>query len=178
MEHDNRDRLETMIENALQSYIAAEPLAGLEERILNRIQATRLKTGPAYFPPVAVGGLALMLCLSFLALMGPREPLAPKDSIAAATSKHSIPNSSLIELPSTQPHRRIARAKHRGHPQSLAKQSMFPIPKPATGQERALVRFIDADPKGAVEAFASLRHKNDELITVQPIQVPPLQGGS
>ncbi len=170
MENNQRDVLETILDSALHSYSQAEPLAGLEERILNRAGTANVKGSRPYLRSLVVASLLGVLCLGVFTLMRPKQiPLV------TAAHKPPVPSLSALELPVRSPLQQVPTFRPRRPRQALAKQEQFPTPEPPTAEERNLMRFIERDPKQAAEAFASLQRKSDTPLAIEPLQVRPLQ---
>lgn len=175
MESNTRDALETMLDDALRSYSQAEPLAGLEERILNRTRPLRVNRGAGYLRKLAFTGLAAALCVPVFFLMRFRQLPTPKISVVAVNGNHSVASLPSLKLPVSSATGLISKRQRRPVRQLLAKQEQFPMAEPPTAEERALVRFVDRDPKEALEDFASLQRNSDAPIVIQPLQITPLQ---
>ncbi|MGA8027577.1 MAG: hypothetical protein WB992_10545 [Bryobacteraceae bacterium] len=167
MEYNKGDALEIILDHALHAYSQAEPLAGLEERILNRTRAAKVERDAGYARPFATASLALLLCLSAFVLLRPGHTPGPKISPVAANRKPTVPRLHLA----VQPH---LAARSRRRPRVLPKQEQFPTPEPLSAEERILARFVDRDPNEAAKSFASLRNV-DAPIAIPPLQITPLQ---
>jgi len=137
MRNEPPDTLDRLIDQAVRAYSQAEPLSGLEERILNRIKTAKPKPGHR-------SGLFA---------------LAAAGLVANLTAPH----------PDRAPPARRVRVHSR-----LPKRSQFPSPDRATPEERALARFVQNDPDGALKLVASLR-AIDAPIEIQPMEIKPLQ---
>ena len=159
------DRLEQILEQGIASYGATEPLVGLPERILGRIDSCRLARRRRLGWQLALGvGLAGMLLL----IPGPKreEQAPPLTQMRAAKppSAASIAGNVLV-VPAVHPHVR--------HRNELPKLAVFPTPIPLTAEERALMAMAVENPKVTAEAFESLRKKNDPL-KVEELVIEPL----
>jgi hypothetical protein len=166
MESNDSGELESIIDGALSTYSSAEPLAGLEERVLNRIhgaEAGRRRFGPWRWT-AAVSALAAMV-VAAIALRPRHTPDVRQTSFVAATPPPSRPERRV------GPKRSARTATRRAlSPKSYPKQAQFPAPAPLTVEERALLAFVEAP-----RAFAELQKRNNEPIEIQPIQIAPLQ---
>jgi len=171
MQSNKRDELDNIIDGALPGYSGAEPLAGLDHRVLNRIcvaQAARSSRRPWRW------ALALSVVASMVFA-----------AILLQTRQRSVPKGPEIvrALPPTSPQtpqpvptlKRNAPAMHGRRPKAMPKLEVFPAPAPLTSEERALMAFVKHDREQAEQTFAELRRRNDEPIDIQPIQIRLLQ---
>lgn len=159
---DNED-LDRLLEEGIQSYIAAEPLAGLEQRVLarTRIQPKRNRTVATLTAAVACAGTVILA----IAFHTSRDP-APVSSVAAVHIAASHPITASSPKPVLVSQRRRSRYR-------LPKQAQFPTPQPVTPEEHLLLALIAAHPDQTAEAFASLRTQSDP-IEIKPIEIKPL----
>ncbi len=163
--------LDYMIDRALSAYSSAEPLAGLDERVLNRIYTA--EAGRRQFRPwqwtLAVVALAAIVVVAIA--LWPRHVPATK---GAAFVAGILPPSR--REPRLAPKRAVRIAVGRApSPKSYPKQEQFPAPAPITAEERALLAFVEHHPAEARQVFADLRKQGDEPMEIQPIQIAPLQ---
>jgi len=154
------DELDRVIDGALAGYSVAEPLAGLEERVLNRVRvAARSKQLTWAFAFLAVTAVVVAV----IAVRTPRQPASKGNDITRVITPAPVP---AVEK---------ARAVPKQHRQRLLpKQEQFPSPTPMTSEERALLAFVSQHPAEAQQVFAELQ-KSNEPVEIQPIQIPPLQ---
>lgn len=146
-----------IIGRGLASYSDAEPPAGLERRIINRIRAAETKRRRLMF-----WGAVLAAAASFaiaIAVWQPRErvltpPPPPAFRASAAPGRVEV----------SAPKRRVIRRR------SLPKEPVFPGRAPMTAEERALVMLARHNPELLV------RDDGKEL-EIAPIQIPPLEEG-
>jgi hypothetical protein len=183
MEHNNRDDLETIIDGALSSYSDVEPLVGLEERVLNRIYATRTSRRRSTLLRWALV-LSLMTPLVFMAVsIRRKQDPVPKTGVVAGTASIGSPlrPAPLQETSPPEPRNTAVRggrstAVMQAHlPTYLPKQKEFPNPASITGEERTLLSFVERHPREAQNTFAELQKRNNEPIDIQVIQIPPLK---
>jgi hypothetical protein len=162
------DAVDALLDRALSSYADAEPLNGLEQRILNRASRARPGMRLRYGSLLAIGAtLALSCCFILTFHQTKSEPKKPPLPIARVES----PIPARITLPPP----RQTRVRHRRLVQRLPKREVFPTPQPPSAEERALLRFVGRDPKEAAEAFASLQRQMDAPLEIAPIEIKPLQ---
>ena len=143
--------LDQLLAEALQ----AEPLAGLEQRVLARLPS-RKRAWWWWVPGLVAAGLAV---IAVVVEMQPEEslPLRPPP----------VPLVVYLPRPPTHPPPARRRAK-------LEKQSQFPTPRPLSAEERALLAFLHQDPEGAGEALRDMRKRSEAPIEIEPIHIPPL----
>jgi hypothetical protein len=168
MESNGRDTLDHMLDDALARYSGAEPLAGLEERVLHRVRAGEITRRRPVGWAVAFA-LAAALLLVAIITKTPRNP-APKPR---DTARAEIPV--IVEQPRIASQHRRSRVVARRAPSPLPKQEQFPGPAPLTAEERALRNFVERDPAQAQQVFAQLRKRTNDPIEIQPIQIAPLR---
>lgn len=150
MNHDE------LLEKALSTYSSHEPLAGLEQRILQRVHSAR----PRRWKLPAVILVAASLVLTFALWRKPPQQPAVKRASAALPAP---------ARPTTvQPVPRAALHRHRKH----APPRAFPTPRPLSAQERALLAFVEKAPK---EALIIKKHDPAiEPIRMAEIKIEPL----
>jgi hypothetical protein len=175
MENSGRDQLEGMLDDALSVYSGAEPLAGLEDRVLHRlrtIEATRRRPPGWAFAFVAAAALALVA----IVMTVPRNP-APKPRDIARTEVPAPARPVVVEEPRVARKHRHSRitARRASFSEPLPKQEQFPTPAALTAEEQALRSFVERDPAQAQQVFAQLRKRTNDPIEIQPIQIAPLQ---
>lgn len=184
MKNDDRDELDDVIDGALPAYSSADPMEGLENRVLHRVQAAgaaRRSPWP-YRLAFAIPALAALLFVGIALRIGWNSGSRTTDRARRAAV--SEPSSLTPEpQPSPAPATRVAEPKrgikkglaHSAPARSLPKKECFPTPMPMTDEERALVAWVGRAPIEAVQAFAELQKRSAEPIAIQPIQIPPLQ---
>jgi hypothetical protein len=168
MESNSRDTLDRMLDDALARYSGAEPLAGLEERVLHRVRASDVTRRRPVGWAVAFA-LAAALVLVAIVVKTPRNPASKPRDVARA----EIP--AIVEPPRMASQHRRSRVVARRAPSPLPKQEQFPGPAPLTAEERALRNFVERDPAQAQQVFAQLRKRTNDPIEIQPIQIAPLR---
>ena len=184
MKNHDRDELDHLIDGALSGYSSADPMEGLEDRVLHRVHvAGAARRGPwPYRLGFALPALAALM-FAGIALRMWWNPQSPATN--AARSAAVFKPSSTAPGPQLGPARalQVATSKrrigtgqeHSAPARSLPKEEYFPTPVPITDEERALVAWVGRAPMEAKQAFADLRKRSDEPIAIQPIQIPPLQ---
>ena len=172
MENNHRDDLERMIDAALPAYSDAEPLAGLEQRVLSRIEIAGSASRRRVWLPLALAASAsVAVGLLGIALRTERRTTPQIAVVMRAPARQILP-----EGPSIPQVRLVRKAKtRRASPRGLPKQERFPAVSPITSQERALLALVTRHPAEARQAFADLQKRNREPIEIQAIQIRPLQ---
>lgn len=168
MENNGRDTLDSMLDGALACYSGAEPLTGLEERVLQRVRASDVPRRRPVGWAVAFA-LAAALVLVAIVMKTPRYATPKRGEIARTEA------SAKLEQPRIVSKERSIRLTARRAPSSLPKQQQFPAPAPLTTEERALRSFVERDPAEAQQVFAQLRKRTNDPIEIQPIQIAPLR---
>lgn len=181
-----KDEFDHLVDEALSEYRDAEPLAGLESRVLWRIGQQRAKPRKLWFRwgRVAVGAVAIV----FAVWLGTRYR-APKSEIPASeiAVKHGGTQSAQ-QLPSPPTERSTALAAAvRDHRQSttlspiptLAKATpgrsaasmpeQFPAPAPLTENERAFVAALNRRPDAV-----RTPPESDQAVAIAQIEIKPL----
>jgi hypothetical protein len=184
VKNDNRDELDDLIDGVLSGYSNADPMDGLEDRVLRRVQAAGA-AGRSLWPyrlGFAIPALAAMLLAGIALRVGwISQPRATTATRSAAVSEPS--SLAYAPPPSPAPAAQLAELKrgnktklrHSAPARFLPKEECFPAPAPLTDEERALVAWVSRAPIEAAQAFADLQTRSAESIEIQPIQIPPLQ---
>jgi len=163
--------LDRIIEDALARYGEAEPLDGLEQRILNRAGRAGARRRTTLW--LALAGAACVAAALLLVAVGLRSrpaPVAPKTVVA-----HVVTPQAATGRPQGLPHgeRRVARCcrTHRLRP-ALPKLAEFPSPAPLSGGERALLAFVERHPGEARRVLFS--PGTDTALEIPPLDIQPL----
>lgn len=146
-----------LIDAALASYSAREPLAGLEQRTMTRIGGTRAKRGWRWWAlGAAVVGVTAMLTISV------RVPIAPMAPVMARAVPPPVPAAPpMVSYPRPLRHKRKLTA---------VKSRPFPASPPLTREELALVAFFNSSPEAAMQTPL-------EPVVIERIEIEPLQSG-
>ena len=158
------DELDRLLEKGLSSYSSAEPAAGIERRVMERVSTARRRFElPRWL--IAAPALAAIL-LAFVFWSRPDE--APKPPpIAALPAAPPMPARGLSPAvtPRQAPPGRIRRTVT-----AAPKRPQFPAPAPLSTQERALIDLAVRAPE-TLELFA---RRSGEAIEIAEIQIRPL----
>ena len=151
--------IDSIIDGALSHYARAEPLAGIEQRVLNRIATTDpgIRTSKI---------LAWVLCCPILiALLAIAiSAWAPTMSQPAHIDFAALPH---VALPSNT--FVIVRRP--------ARHARLPIaPKPSiSSDERRLLALVESHPAELQQILADMQRRNQEPVEIREIQIAPLQ---
>jgi hypothetical protein len=181
---DNQ-HLEKILDEALSEYGSAEPLAGLEDRVLQRLRLQPDHRRTAWWRWGAVAACAAMLAFAaWLGLRG-REPQRP-------TVRQQTEASTTVVPPDVRPAAGTTRkVTNKRPPQPQIKiQAKFPrsagaptqvarlddngsrsphLPAPLTGEERQLIALAQTHPDALREIS-----QEDQPIAIAPLTIQPL----
>ncbi len=176
---NNNQHLDTILDEALSEYRDAEPLSGLEDRVMQRIQvqkAIRQTRGLRW--AIALGCAAALAFAMWLGL----ERRAPQTTAPSAIATAESVRPALVQAPSAAVADTGANASNRPksarHTASAIAQSahvmpaVFPSPTPLTAGERAFVAALQRDPLAMPAASDA-----DTPITIAKIEIKPLSIG-
>ena len=163
---DRLDKLDRLIDGGLASYADAEPLAGLEERVVNRVRVTRQRRRWLAWE---VGAAAAVVVLGIVNWSGQRAVVRKTPAAVASVGPQVVPRPAVVAT-----RRAGVRGKRAMRPRVLPKLEQFPTPTPLTAEERALVAFARRNPKEAEMLLADWQERTDGPIEIQPIQIAPL----
>lgn len=168
--HDD-DQLERIIDEALHRYSDAEPLAGMEERVLDRIRVQETKGRTVSrtlwaYPAVAAAMLALLV------LVHPHQERVVNPVQTAPSQTQHLPPNRTSDLAKVQV---LNRTQPAHKPQTLPKLEQFPAPSPLSSEERALVAFVRRDPVAAAKFFEDQQSRVDEPLEIKPLEIKPLE---
>lgn len=169
---ESNGELDRMIDSALAGYSGAEPLAGMEERVLRRVragEATRRR--PLRWAFAFVAAAALLV----IAIPTPRNPAPKTGNTARVEVPPLVLPAAAVEKPRVASKHRSGRIAARRALSSLPNQERFPAPSPLTAEEQALRSFVERYPVEAPQVFAQLQKWSNAPIQIEPIQTAPLQ---
>ena len=164
MRNDEPDALDRLLDEALGRYSNAEPLAGIEQRVMQRVRAD---SAPRRF---GVGGWVWAIPVAAAALMlamagfwkGTAPAPAPAPHIAAVGKPEAG-------------HPPVARVSMAHQPGRHAWKRQVRRPAPLSREERALLELVTNSPEQARAAFADLERQSTEPIRIVAIQIEPLR---
>jgi hypothetical protein len=190
-----QDELDSMLDAVLAKYAAAEPRAGLEDRILANLQAERDRVpNRAWWRWSVAGALAallvVVLALAWRSSRPPHPAIANHSSTAPQVAKQ--PATPIVatgggnEVRGNQAQRQeratLRRsAMHRARPEAIAsanpKLDQFPSPRPLSEQEKILLDYVERFPEEAVriaEAQTALAQREElEMYSPPATQTKP-----
>ena len=165
---DDKDELDRRIDSALAGYADAEPLEGIEGRVMRRVRAATRRRAFAW----AAAAAAAVIVMTVIVVRTPRGPAAKPDEIArVVVPMPTQPVPAVEKQPAATKRRAKSRARR---PERLPKLELFPSPSPMTAEERVLAAFVARYPKEAQQAFADLRKRSEEPVEIKPIEIAPL----
>ncbi len=169
---EERDELDQVLNQALSVY-SAEPLLGIEARILRRARTEGRAahgTGLASFSWSRAVGVAVTVALIAAGVFLSRN---------GVVEKAANPNQPAAERPvtgaeapgATRENREVeGTIRVRARRSALPKLDVFPTPSPLTPEELALVKMAKAVPSGA-----KARPEKASTVQVEPIQIQALE---
>lgn len=182
---NNDKHLDNLLDEALSEYRDAEPLAGLESRVLQRLHLLPQGRRVAWWKWATVAACAATLAFAVWLGLRPHVPTAqplaetrnievPPETQPAAQTPRSAPQSP--RQPPTEPARKT---DHRvltsttlqppvAAPKNRANESA-PLSAPLTGEERQLLALAQAHP----DALRELA-REDQRIAIAPLNIQPL----
>lgn len=167
------NELDRIIDGALSSYSEATPLAGLEERVLNRIRVEEAGRNRSMLWGVALASaMALMVVVVVLRTHPDSARKVADVAVAAKRPVGAIaaPDREVTDARATHPKVKRARTST-----VLPKEEQFPAVEPLTDGERALLAFVEQHPAEARIEVARMQERSSEPIEIQPIQIQPLR---
>jgi hypothetical protein len=160
-----QDELDNLIDHALSGYASAEPLAGLEGRVLTRVRTAARSRGRRWV--WVLGALASVLAAILIVLFASK----PRPVPVANVERPPVPVESapapvaVVQQSGSRPATSRRRA---ASPHVLPKREQFPTISPLTSEERMLVEMAESHPQ-------ELLVRPVEQIEIKPIQIAPLQ---
>jgi hypothetical protein len=157
-----------LLDRAVSSYSASEPLAGLEERVLGRVGSSsceRVKRAVDW--RWALAGAAVIVALVMPEVR--RERSQPNVAVQKIRPARDV--QAVHQEPGLMHFAKVRRAER---PKNGA------VKVRPSREELLLVRFVATNPSRASEAFASVRNQVEgdlriEALSVKPIEVERLQ---
>lgn len=163
MKNKTQDPLDTLLDAAVKTYVDAEPLNGLEDRILNRASLVRSGRSSKFGPLLAIGATLALSCFFVAGLKHKRIELKNEAS-AVVRVPPTLPIPIYREVKTTHTHRL----------RRLPKRNVFPTPEPPSAEELALLNFLERNPKEAAQTFAGLQ-QIDAPLDIAPLEIKPLE---
>src|SRR5579872_6059780 len=168
--HQANDELDRMIDGTLAGYVDAEPLGGIEERVLNRVRAAETG-GKRLWRWAAACAVAASIVWAVVTLRE-QAPAPAKPVQVAREPKTSPPRlAASTDKPEIRLHGVRTRRAQKHQPSTPPKLEQFPAHAPLSDEERALMAFVRQHPAEAREAFSDLRKRSDNPVEIQPIEI-------
>ena len=182
---NNNQQLDSILDHALGEYRDAEPLAGLEDRVLQRLRLQPDGSRIASWKWGMVAACAAMLAFAvWLGLRGnePQGPIARRQTLASnadvlppAKPAAATPRA-VASQPAPLPHSRIPAQVPRSavaqlqvaQPEDNGRESAH-LPAPLTREERQLLALAQTHP----DALRSISQQ-DQPIAITPLTIEPL----
>ena len=173
------DELDTILDQAIQSYSAAEPSPDLAGRILyqSKLHTAAPRRGWKLALAVALP-LAAAVALAFV-LLGQWTLSKPPATIASAPSTPSVAQPAKTLVATAEPvqtHRKVRKAA--SHSTESGKSWARPLPPPYSKEELALLNFVQQHPKEAAEIAEAQKQDTAPLesqpITISQLEIKPL----
>ena len=156
------EEFDRILDIAIASYSSADPLKGLEERVLQRMTLHRPRSRSKWAAITALAGAAVAIILAIT----PRTPPAKVAVVAPPPIVEQFP----------APARTPRKAGFRSHPTRPAPRHRA---APALSEaERAMVAFAAQHPEEARDAAAWQGNGLPVEIVISPIEIAPLEGES
>jgi hypothetical protein len=154
------DELDRALDSALAKYTAIEPRAGLEERILARLQCERKHPAAhsSWRWSVAAAVMVTILVAISLAWRWSKRRPAPVANLPSTIQRPVDPakQSASASVPQAVPPKSAVSARRPGASRSVRavvavepKLDQFPSPQPLSQEELALARYVRSFPKEA-----------------------------
>jgi hypothetical protein len=177
----NDNQFDEILDHLLSEYREVEPLSGLEDRVLRRLQSQgnsrsaswRLARLGAFATSAALLLLAIFLITRSHQPQAPREQGSSTSPAPAAIQASATPLKNLPVATGRRPEPQTSMRPKASDVQSLAATrspaQAFPIPARMTKEEHAWVAVAKAHP----DVFEA-NVREDELITIAPVFIKPL----
>ena len=158
MRNNDPNQLDSIINGALSGYTAAEPLAGIEQRVLHRVrsanaghQASKL-LGWAVACPIVIALLPIAIAV-----------WTPPARTLSASLPRVGPPANALTIPRTvapEPRRRLRST---------------PVHPSISREERTLLAMVRSHPAESQQFFAEISRRGEEPVEVHEIEIAPLQ---
>ena len=154
------DDLDDLIDGALSTYSSAEPLSGLEQRVLNGVRAAERSRKRRWW--WAALALAAPAVAAILFLTPARKPTPVPVAVTTPPRAHVEPAGPAEPRPAP-----AVRTRRTGRPRVLPRKPTFPTPSPLTREERLLVELAASRPQ-------LLMARPMDEIEIKPLEIAPL----
>lgn len=161
MRSDEPDALDRVLDEALARYSSVEPLAGLEQRVLDRIRNGSAAPRFRFNRWLLAAGLAALAGMLTLAILWNRPAPLPRQAVFAKVRPQPVRGFE----PALRPARQVRRYARR----------RVSRPAPLSPEERALLALVARAPDQARAALLDLARRSTEPIQVERIKIEPLR---
>ena len=165
---EKRDKLDQLIDSALAGYSDVEPLAGLEQRVIDRVRLAGKRKTAWWGWAVAVAAVAA----GVIAFMPVDRKFVRQTSTSARVLQDPPPASADVKHSRGRPgglRQAWRSAPHQQKHLALPKRDKFPTPAPLTTEEKALLQLARFHPT-ELEPLGEL-----QPIEIAPIEIAPLR---
>jgi len=182
--------LDRMLDEALVSYAAEEPVAGLEGRIMARVSRQhvaerRIASWAPWWRWSVAAAVACLLLIMALYLARPRHSMVQRVGDVA----HNPAPAQAYPLPPDRPTLpRLRPAPRKGdfqapnarkaaptEPEKLPKLEEFPAPSPLTAEERTMLTFAAKAPKEEKQALTQPAPEATKPLAIDPIRIAAIE---
>jgi hypothetical protein len=159
-----QDDLDKLIDGALAGYSSAEPLAGLEGRVLGRVRAVEAARKRRRLWAAAIPALAAVVLIAFF-VRKPQQPVRVVKMGVPPAPVVSAPPAPTVVVAQTPP--KAVKIRKAAPSRELPKRPMFPTPSALTRDERLLLSLAQSHPEALPAPLPA-------EIDIKPIQIAPL----
>lgn len=180
MNHDAH--LDNLLDEALSEYRDAEPLTGLESRILARIAQPKTRRSPFALRWAVAFACATAVALAIWLGVGRRtsHPVAPAavaktQTVQPPRAQAPVESTAVAPLVAERPHNAARSGDRAVLPVPAVAQirpAVFPSPSPLTAEERAFLAALNQSP-----GTTHVASEPDKPITIAEIEIKPLAIG-
>lgn len=167
MGSEQNDLFDRVLNDALAAYASPEPRPGLEQRVLNRIYAERVRRGFPFsrwaFPAAVLACLVVAIAVRNERTPSPRPP----EMVRTAINPPPAPAPA-------EPARSRRRVRTRTALATAPKQPEFPTAVPLTRQERTLLAVVRTAPE-LLQSLGAEPATEIEPLRIDAIQLQPLR---
>ena len=185
--NDKERFVDELLNSSLAHRQRAEPRAGLEGRILERVHTAAERTSrKTLWVAGAATAAALMMAVAVYVARQPRSPVVrtsqavntvpaapPERSMAEHSEPVSKSGTTEIAVQPRRPAQREARPRQRVATHRWPSQ--FPTPAPLSPQEKALVRYVQETPPQVLAASLFEKQFLDQPVEIKPLKIAPLE---
>lgn len=184
---NQNNEFDHILDDALREYRDAEPLSGMEDRILRRIAAQPHPSSRRWVWIVSAAAAAMIVAVLWLGLhVRPhQQPVVTQISPSVQQAPVTTAHGDTPLLPAVKPHPAAsARLSSRHSSSAVTPQiaqavapkprlKQFPAPTPLTSEEHALVALARTNPNALLA-----RPDDTEKLSISPIEIKPLASES